>query len=73
MHSSTVRESRYETRLGPEAYIKLKLFIKVNMYFIRYNLPKSIIINRLLFKIYRGQLLHNFTALGSKIYSNSIR
>lgn len=73
MQSSTVRESSSETGLGLDSYLKLKLFIKFNMYFIRYSLPKTIIINRLLFNIYSGQLLHNSAALSSKIYSNSIR
>jgi hypothetical protein len=73
MQSTTVRESSSETGLGLDSYLKLKLFIKFNMYFIRYSLPKTIIINRLFFNIYRGQLLHNSTALSSKIYSNSIR
>jgi hypothetical protein len=73
MHSSTVRDSSSEPGLGLDSCLKLKLFIKFNMYFIRYNLPKSIIISRLLFKIYSEQLLYNLAALYYKIFCNSLR
>lgn len=54
MQSSTVRESSSETGLGLDSYLKMKLFIKFNMYFIRYSLPKTVIINRLFLKFTVG-------------------